>query len=447
MYVNGEQVRDVTAHPAFRGVLATLAALQDAQFDPAWQDVLTCIDPATGERIARGHVPAHGWEEMRARLRCDHLRADMTFGLMGRLTDYMSVAPRPDRCAGLPWCIDPQSGRSRTDAPDETVHVVERRDDGVIVRGARLLSTLAPIANEVYVGAFAPRKPEETDKALIFSIPAATPGLKIMCREPYDAGRSVFDRPLSSRFDEGDGLLVFDDVFIPNGRLFVDGDVEVYNSSLATFPGYTMIQAVTRSAAKLRLILGVATLAARATGRLAMPRYQEILGEMMANVNVAEGLQQATALEVVARLEAQAEGCPLAVAAMPGEPAIQPLVGFASMVTFFPAAARSGLDGLRTIAGSGAIAFSEADYLNDNVRPLVERYFIGANMRAHDRLQIMKLVWDLTGEQFGSRQALYERYYTGDPIRNLINQANSPKRAEAEAMAGRLLAPELLLQS
>ncbi len=73
-----------------------------------------------------------------------------------------------------------------------------------------MLSTLAPISDEILVAPYMPRLAERTPKyAIVFALPVATPGLTFICREPYDAGRSPYDRPLSSRYDEGDAIAVF----------------------------------------------------------------------------------------------------------------------------------------------------------------------------------------------------------------------------------------------
>ena len=74
-----------------------------------------------------------------------------------------------------------------------------------------------------------------------FAIPMDTPGLKFICRETYDTGRSKFDRPLSSRFDEEDALAIFDDVTVPWERVFVNGDIEIFNGLMSRGPGYAML--------------------------------------------------------------------------------------------------------------------------------------------------------------------------------------------------------------
>ena len=68
-----------------------------------------------------------------------------------------------------------------------------------------------------------PRKPGQEDYALSFSIPMATPGLKFICREPYDTNAGDFNRPLSSLFDEGDAIAIFDNVLVPWERVFARG--------------------------------------------------------------------------------------------------------------------------------------------------------------------------------------------------------------------------------
>lgn len=113
---------------------------------------------------------------------------------------------------------------------------MERRKDGIVVPGARLLSTLAPVANEVIVGPYQPRLPGENDKCLLFSLPMNAKGLTILRREPYSEGRSVFDWPLTSRYDEGDAILIFDDVFVPDERVAIAGDIGAFNGILMVFP-------------------------------------------------------------------------------------------------------------------------------------------------------------------------------------------------------------------
>ena len=85
---------------------------------------------------------------------------------------------------------------------------------GIVVRGARMLATLGPLSDEIAV--YSPRLAQHTEDhspfAVNFAIPCGTPGLRFLCRDSFDLGRSHFDHPLGSRFEEMDCVVFFDDV-------------------------------------------------------------------------------------------------------------------------------------------------------------------------------------------------------------------------------------------
>lgn len=465
IHAGGQRVDDVTATPAFRGVINTIAALYDAQHDPRYRDVLTFTPSGASAAVSATYFPARTQSEAERLLACFRARADLTYGLMGRLSDFMSAwcmdqveslafmgrgaaaekarwyrdFVRDNDLAITHTLIDPQTDRSKDSAPDETVRVVERRADGIVVRGARLLSTLAPVANELVLGPYQPRQPGEDDKCLLFSLPMNSPGLTILCREPYSEGRSAFDRPLTSRFDEGDAVLLFDDVFVPDERVILAGDLEAFNNLIPFYPGYTTMQAVARSTAKLRFLTGVAAVTARVTGRDKLPRYRELLGELVCHLNVAEGIERACTYDIAERLAAYADGQPLGIDHLQCMGRTQPRVGTSAVIAFFPMVNKAAYDAIRVIGGSGPIAFTEQDFEDPALKPMLERLMVGPGIPARQRLQAMKLIWDITGEQFGARQALYERHYSGDPIKNMLMMSHSPKYSEAEALVFRLL--------
>lgn len=469
LFIDGELVTDVTSYPPLQRVIDSVAATFDLQHDPAWQEVITYVSPSSGERVSTTYLPARSHAEFQQRLRCDYARTDATYGMMGRLTDFMSAflldqqlalrvsgftdeADRTqayiDRCREEDLCIthaliDPQSDRSRIDAPQEATRIVERRADGIVVSGARLLSTLAPIANECYVGPFYPRQAGEADFAVVFTMPMNADGLKIVARESYDKGRSLFDRPLTGRFDEGDAILVFDNVFIPDERVMIAGNIDAYNSLIGRAPGYVGVQATARSTAKLRFITGLCELVAQANGRAKSPRFQEMIGELIGLVHMAEGLQKAACIEGVEFIERMEAGTLFAPGHAIGEAVFPGAAGFAALTLFFPQANTQALETLKNIVGSGGITMTEADYENPELKPLIDRLLIGPGIDARHRLQLMKLAWDMTAEQFGSRQHLYEKYYSGDPIRNRINWYQHPKRLECEGLVRRLLGWEM----
>ena len=128
------------------------------------------------------------------------------------------------------------------------------------MRGARVLATLAPFADEIAVYPAAPMPDANPAHALSFCIPMATPGLKFLCRDSVSLPGSVFDHPFSSRFDEQDAFVIFDNVEIPRDRVFIDGNLAAYNGVLRSswWPNI-MQQAMIRAETKLTFAWGIAT--------------------------------------------------------------------------------------------------------------------------------------------------------------------------------------------
>ena len=464
LYIDRKLVRDVTTHAPLKGVIDTIARVYDQQHDEQHQDMLTFSSPSSGDRVSKTYLEAKTEEEFRQLSACFHLRTQSTFGLMGRLTDFMS-GYLMDQLSGLRVMgkseaaekaqsildnsrendlqvthalVDPQSDKSKPEAPSEALHIVERRSDGVVVSGARMLSTLAPVANECYIGPYLARQKGEEDYALAFQIPMNTPGFSILGRGSFDQGEGTFDRPLTSRFDEGDAILVFEEAFIPNERLIVAGDLEAYNGMMRFGIGYTAIQACTRSTMKLRFLAGLATAVSRANGRDKTPHYQTSIGELMGLINVAEGIRSGAVVDSLRKITAFEQGHMMYEGDGLGEAKFQGMSGFAALNVFFPYAATKAADVLRLAAGSGVLAVTEGDYENPEVKSLLDRWLIGPDTTAEHRLKLMKLAWDMTGTEFGSRAGLYERLYSGEHERNCQIWFMSPTTTECEQLANNI---------
>ncbi|HEY6419481.1 MAG TPA: 4-hydroxyphenylacetate 3-hydroxylase N-terminal domain-containing protein [Candidatus Binataceae bacterium] len=457
VYAGGERIRDVTAHPPFRGIIGTLKSLYDLQREH--RELLTYPSPATGDPVSLSFLMADSVEQVARRVRAEEFRAEHTFGLMGRLPDFCNalvtdfaaarrfLGRRDNRfadnalryyeeCREHDWClthtlVDPQIDRSKGPAeqsdPFLALRPVRETSDGVILRGARMLSTLAPFANELWVGPFYPRKPGEEPYAFCFAVPVATVGLKFICREPYDAGRSHFDRPLSSRFDEEDALAVFEDVEVPWERVFIAGDVEIWNGVMQRAPGYTPLQAVVRGLVKLRFMAGLACTLAEAIGRADAIHVRAALGELIANAELVGGLVGAAQEEVAYGLTRELPHRSLA----------------ATLWVLIPQMQMRAAQVIREISGSGLVMTpTERDFANPEIAPYLEKFLQGKEIAARDRVALFKLAWDLMGEQFGGRQLQYEWFYSGDPLYTRSRFYDSPVAGKYKAMVKRLLASE-----
>ncbi|HKV55225.1 MAG TPA: 4-hydroxyphenylacetate 3-hydroxylase N-terminal domain-containing protein [Candidatus Binataceae bacterium] len=455
VYVLGEKVKDVTAYPPFRGIIGTLASLYDLQNER--RDELSFTSPSSGEPVAASFLMAETAEQVHWRIHAEQTRADYTYGLMGRMPDFCNalvtdvatgladLGRREPRfgdnmnryyleCRERDWClthtlVDPQVDRSRgpSEQPDPflVLRAVRETDRGVIVRGAKMLATLAPFSNELWVGPFLPRRAGEEDYALCFSIPCDTDGLKFICREPYDNGRGDFDRPLTSHYDEEDSLAVFDDVLVPWERMFIYRDIEIFNSILLSRPGYTQLQAVIRGLAKLRLMTGLAFHIAETIGRADAIHIQAQIGELVANVELVSGLVRAAADEVAAATRER----------------LAHRSTSAALWVLVPQCQMRAAQVIRELSGSGLIMTpSEKDFANPEIAGYLEKYLRGKEVSALDRVQLFKLAWDLIGEPFGARQLQYEWFYAGDPYFTRQRFFRSAAATEYKETVKRLLA-------
>ena len=143
--------------------------------------------------------------------------------------EFLKVFQEKDLvCAGSQ--TDTKGDRSKRPSqqwdPDQYLHVVERRPDGVVVRGCKVHNTMAPYADELLVVPTRVMKPEEKDYAISFAIPADTEGIYLIARGAFSHERDAnLDAPITSAGDL-ESMTVFDNVFIPNERIFLNGETE-----------------------------------------------------------------------------------------------------------------------------------------------------------------------------------------------------------------------------
>ena len=133
--------------------------------------------------------------------------------------------------------MNPQVDRTKPEAEqaagEVALHKIGETESHITVRGARMLATLAPYADELTIYPGSDIRPQDGRYALSFAIPMGTPGLKFICRDSYSKQRDRFDYPLSSRFDEMDAVAIFDDVEVPKNRVFLDGDTVGYSEVIS----------------------------------------------------------------------------------------------------------------------------------------------------------------------------------------------------------------------
>lgn len=433
IWVGPDQVDDVVEHPELAQAAQAMASWFDLQFEHP--DELLVADEETGEQINVSHMIPRSKEDLLRRAVGLTRIAELSMGVMGRLPEYVNVTfagfaanptdwrgPQGDNEDGAARIIEFQKRLRRNDlslthtivhpvvdkARDGIfagnpvpLHKVGETSDSIVVRGARLLATLAPFADEqtVYPGhPLPPGAPPEY--ALAFTIAMDAPGLVFICRDSAARpGVDPFDAPFSTRFDEQDAYCIFDDVEIPKDNVWIDGHIDVYNSVM--LPGSwwpnVMQQTTIRALTKIEFAYGLCCRMAEIVND-ATPPTIDMLGELLSYLE----LTRAALVAAVEQAVTYPDGGVF--------PSARPLTAIRSIMPVWMTRVN---DIIKTIGSHNLLAVASRGQLDDaRLRPLLEEFLCGANgVGAEERSAVYRTAWDFVGSAFGGRNELYERNY------------------------------------
>ena len=435
IWYGGRQIEDPASFPAFRNGAASLAGLYDLQ----WKHKAEMLyeSPTTGNPVSRTFMIPRTKEELKSTGKAMKMRSDSNFGMMGRQPDYMNRAmtgyasgaaflgEEDPRLGENAWdyylhlrendlsmthtLITPQANRSLGTSqqadPYLAARIKEETSEGILIKGCRLLATL-PIAEELMVFPSPLRKnvPEDAPYAYGFSIPTNTKGLKFLVRESYDYGASHFDHPLSSRFEELDAVVIFDDVFVPWDRVMLYKNVLRCNQAYGRTGALALMthQVLCKNLAKTEYLMGLTSLLADSIAIEGFQHIQEKLAEVWINMETVRAFLR------VAEEDAELDEFGMM------RPSWDPLDACRNL---YPKLYPRMREILQQMGASGLVAMpSEAD-LRGPMADDIGRYFQGARVQAHERIPLFRLAWDTCLSAFSSRQELYERFFFGDPVR------------------------------
>jgi 4-hydroxyphenylacetate 3-monooxygenase len=439
VYVQGEKLTGgIAEHPAYRNVVRSYAELFDLQHDPAVRDILTYPSPTSGEPVGTSFLTPRTPADLAKRRAAAKVWAEYSNGMLGRTGDYLNSAlmalasaadwfaqaspafgenirryyekVREEDLLCTHTLIPPQVNRAvsgiKQGGGTLSAKIVREDDNGVVVRGARMLATIAPFADEllVFPSTVLRGTPEDKPYSYAFAVPGDAKGLRYISREPLDYDRPHHDHPLGSRFEEPDAVVVFDDVHVPYERCFVLGDPELCNGfyvrTAAT--AHMTHQVVTRTTAKTEYILGLVSLLTEAIGIEQFSHVQEDIAEVIATLETLRAFLRAA--------EADAELNEWGVLTPAWAPLNTARNVYPKLYQRFPQI-------LRKLGASGLMATpTEAD-LYGAAGPDIEAYLQSATLSGPDRVRLFRLVWDTCISGFAGRQALYEYYFFGDPVR------------------------------
>ena len=451
VWLGGEWVADVTAHPALQGAIQSIAELYEAQHLPENRDLLTMPHPGyEGRRVSRAYLWPTSRDELASRREVSQWVARRTGGLLGRPPEYMAfmllgllnvreqlTRLRPELRESIEWyaaycrdndlCLssafaDPQIDRSKPEAA-ESVRVVRQTDAGIVVSGVKTVATLAPQCDELVV-LTSPRAALSPDQAVHFAVPIASEGLTLICRDSCSDPRLQADRPAGARFEEMDAWAIFDNVHVPWERVFMLGDVEAARRLFGALLAWPHYHILVRQAVKGELFAGLCYLIADALQTRQIPQVQAAIAEV---VRYAETLK--------ACFQAAEEGGERTPAGYYLPAHLPVAVGLAHAMELYPRM----LSIIREMSGQSILtAPGQLALRDESVGPVIRRYFRGGNLDPDDKSRLFKLAWDVACDSFAGREALFESFNAGGLYRVIGSIASGFDRGEAVAMAARL---------
>ncbi len=434
VYIGGERVDDVTTHPAFRNAAHSMAAVYDMKADPANRDLMSFEED--GERYSMYYLMARNRDDLERRMKAHKAIADLTHGFFGRSMDHVAsfvtgLAMKPDVFDKIgpgygdnlvkhyhhmrendiyaTYAVLPPAGARNPEfyqtqnLPAPTLRVVDERDDGLVVNGLKMLATAGMFTDEIWIGNLLPLAPTQGMESVTCAVPTGTPGLTLWSRKPFEREvRNPFDYPLTSRLDEGDAMVMCDNVFVPWEKVFVHDNAEMARNIYVETPShcYGNHQSNVRFWSKMGLLTGVLSKVAQSTGNDQIPAVRDMLGQMAALEATIGGM-------VHGQIQAY-EDWP---------------DGYVTFNRRFMYAAlnwcasnhSSIIEMLRELTG-GSVFQMPADISvmqDDKLRQQFEQYWQTPFMGALDRMKLLRIAWDLVGSEFAGRHQQYEKFYAG----------------------------------
>jgi 4-hydroxyphenylacetate 3-monooxygenase len=448
LYVGRERIADQTRHPAFAGAARTYAALYDMKADPALREVMTFTDG--GERYSAYYLQPRSQEDLRRRNRAHRKIAEFCFGLMGRTPDAVAgnitgLSMKPEVFDSAPGgnranllkiyehmrrddifatyaIVPPPAARNKDyyqaqGLQQPALRVTAEDDKGVTLNGMKMLASGAAYAHEVLIGNVMPLAPDQLKESITCVISLNLPGLSLWSRRPFNRDDTLeFDSPLTYRFDESDCMLVFQDVKVPWEKVIVHDNPALSRNIYIQTPSHVIAnhQCNVRFGTKLRFMVAMASLVAKATGARDIPAVRDTLGRLAA---MEAGYN--------AMIDGQIEAY------------LQVDHGYALFNRRYLYAAihwamenhSTLIDILRELMGGGQFQFpASVDVVDDPaLGEVFTTFWTAGEQSAFDRMKLFKLAWDLVGSGHASRATSYEKFFVGPAfaVRN-YNFINAP---------------------
>jgi 4-hydroxyphenylacetate 3-monooxygenase len=436
IYIDGEPVRDVTTHPAFRPIVDIRARIFDMAHEAAHRPIMTVTDESGELNPVGSALPmteADWWAKRRA---TDHVMeevggivtrvGDETVGEMWSLWDGKDVLNEVDPQFARniethvrrvlkrdPFHVsantDPKGDRSKPPQeqdPDMLLHVVGETDAGIVVRGAKY-ETAAPYADQAFVKPTIANWGNDrlSDYAVGFICELNASGLKFICRSGF-AQRAQEDYPLATRHDEIDALVIFDNVLVPWENVLFYRHTRAAAWIRATLHRYSAFAFVQRTLKLADMMIGTALFNARQTGL----DKQQAVQEKLATLAIWRESINAHLTAAITLAERSPAGL-----LMPN----QSLLYAGRCVALFQ------LNDMMHIArelcgGQICVTPNAASFTSPHTRPWLEKYYsVNEDWQAEDRRKLLALARDMLNSDYGGHRLTFQLFAQSPPFAQL----------------------------
>ena len=424
VYYRGELVKDVTTHPIIGTAVEHACIDYRMAEDPRYRDLAICIDPQTKEPYSRYfHLPRNAEDLLkRSQLIAASTREGATLVVLIKeigtdalfalhiVAEEMAKRGKPEykervekyykMCRDRDYCVavaqsdvkgDRSLGPQGQEHPDYYLRVVEERKDGIVVRGAKVHTSVLTNTDEVIVLPTRAMKAEDKAYAVAFALPAATKGLKLLASSYGGFKKDPFEFPISASHKMMETLTVFDDVFVPWERVFMNGETEAAGFLALTFVKFHRFTAVSYKLPLLELFAGSARAIAEYNGVDGAGHIREKLTELAAYHATVQGLIIAAAHQHTV--------VPPGIAV--------PNVLLTNVAKYqFASNYHTAVQMVQDVAGGLLVTGpSVEDWRSEATGPYVKKYLGGKKgVPTEHRLRMLNLISDLTAGDFGGYQ-------------------------------------------
>ncbi len=418
VYMFGELVENPVDHPMIRPSLNSVGMTYELANSPEYEDLMTATSSLNGAKINRFTHLHQSSDDLVKKVKMLRLLGQKTGACFQRCVGMdasnavFSTTYEIDEACGTDYherfkkywseiqlsdktvdgaMTDPKGDRSLSPSkqvdPDSYLHVVERRPDGVVVRGAKAHQTGIVNSHEVLVMPTIAMRPDDKDYAISFAIPTDTEGVfMIYGRQSCDTRKLEEGACIdlgNSEFGGHEALVIFDNVFVPNERIFMNGETEFAGMLVERFSGYHRQSYGGCKVGVGDVLIGATALAAEYNGAAKASHVKDKLIEMC---HLNETLYSCG-------IACSCEGCPTKA----GNYLIDLLLANVCKqnITRFPyEIARIAED----VAGGLMVTMpSEKDLNTPELKPYIEKYLVGVDgVPTEDRLKVLRLIENIT---------------------------------------------------